>query len=163
MQLNKNSILDQMAILTIGFPFAAFKLLGGLAILKSLPSLFGMLIGYSLIALSLIDFIINALNFIVFFFTNRYVTEVCLLTIIFEQFKKRSSKKMAWVEFGTDLDVMLSFSLVAIVVGGNMFHYFSNIGSKLWSFSVVINVLGAGLSRTMISLMKVSQTHEADS
>jgi hypothetical protein len=141
--------MDQIAVLTIGFPFGAFKLLLGLVSLKILPSPFDTLIGFALIIFSFLDIMINLLNLITLVFQNRYLTDVCLLTMFFEMIKGNSENGKAWKEFGTALDVMLSFFIVAVIVGGDLTRYFPKFGMTLWSMSVVINVLGAGLSRMM--------------
>jgi hypothetical protein len=152
---NRQTILDQIAILTIGLPFGAFKLLLGMVFLKLLPSPCNDAIGYTLIALGCIDIFINFLNLFALLLQDRSITEVCVLTMILARLKRNSRQNEAWKDFGTALDVMLSFTLVAVMVAGNMSHYLSGPALTLWNYSVVVNVLGAGLSRILISLRQV--------
>ncbi|MGM0599850.1 MAG: hypothetical protein ACQETH_08560 [Candidatus Rifleibacteriota bacterium] len=148
----KSILLDQISILTIGFPFVIFKFLLGVVCLN-MPSLpLHNFIGYILFVLGFVDALINLINFIFLFIFRRYFTEVCSLTIILAKVFKNSSHYEAWKEFGTSLDVMLSFTLVALMVGADLFGYLPPALTKVWSISVVINVLGAGLSRMLLTL-----------
>jgi hypothetical protein len=158
--INKGNILDQIAIITIGFPFASFKLLLGITFFKMLFSPVSYIVGTILIGWSIVDFLINGINLFMLLFRDRYLTNVCLLTSIFAS--KNSCFKnnhLAWKELGTALDVMLSFFLVAVMVGGNLFHYLSDWEFKLWSVSVVVNVLGAGITRIFLSIQRVKNVH----
>ncbi len=154
--INKNNALDQIAVITIGFPFAAFKWLLGHTFLKMMSSPINYLIGGILIGWSIIDFLINGANLLLLLFENRYPTNVCLLTNIFASKHVHVKNSVAWKEFGTALDVMLSFALVAIMVGGNLFHYLAGWEMHLWSASVVVNVLGAGITRIFLSIQQVT-------
>ena len=145
-------LLDQISILTIGFPFVVFKFLLGMVSLN-MPSIpLHNFIGYTLFILGFIDALINLINFIFLFIFRRYFTEVCSLTILLSKLFKNSVHFESWKEFGTSLDVMLSFTLVALMVGADLFSYLPPAYIKVWSISVVINVLGAGLSRMIITL-----------
>jgi hypothetical protein len=145
-------LLDQISMLTIGFPFVVFKFLLGVVCLN-MPSLpLHNFLGYTLFLLGFVDALINLINFIYLFIFRRYFTEVCSLTIILAKIFKNSPYQESWKEFGTSLDVMLSFTLVALMVGIDLFGYLSPGLTKVWSISVVINVLGAGLSRMIITL-----------
>jgi len=158
--INKSNILDQIAVITIGFPFASFKVLLGITFLKMLSSPINYIVGTILVGWSAIDFLINGIDLLMLLLKNCYLTNVCLLTTIFASKKLRIKyNHLAWKELGTALDVMLSFSLVAIMVGGNLFRYLSHWEMNLWSVSVVVNVLGAGCTRIFLSIQQVKNVH----
>jgi len=157
--INKGNVLDQIAIITIGFPFASFKWLLGHSFFKMLFFPSNYIIGGALIVWSIIDLSINGANLLQLFFRNRYLTNVCLLTNVFASKYVHAKNSVAWGELGTALDVMLSFALVAIMVGGNLFHYLSGWETCLWSVSVVVNVLGAGITRIFLSIQHVKRVH----
>jgi len=76
----------------------------------------------------------------------------CAMSFIF-----RSSSE----EVGAALDVMMSFTLVAIMVGGNLLKYLTPSQLNIWSLSVVLNVLGAGISRIKASIANLKKTEQS--
>jgi len=150
--MNRKIFLDELAIFTIGFPFVLFKLLLGFIFFKIFGAPANLIVGSLLILWAIIDFFINGLNLIFLVFKNRYLTDACLLTIIFAGCRAKISDKDAGKEFGTAIDAMLSCTIVAIIVGGDLFDYMSDLESILWSVSVVVNVMGAGITRILLSV-----------
>lgn len=156
----KRNMMDQIAIVTIGFPFVSFKLLLGIAFFKLLYPPFNYIVGVSLAAWSIIDLLINGLNLCMLLLRNRYCMNLCLLTCVFAAKKSEADDTaLAWKDVGTASDVLLSFVLVAIMAGGDLFRYLSPWQLSLWSVSVVVNVLGAGVSRIILSLQQVKSVH----
>lgn len=129
--------MEKLDILTIGFPFAAFKILAGI-VLQALSGDSGNPMGWILIVWGIVDLIINMVNLIGLIVSGKKITATCVMGAIF----KSSSE-----EVGAALDVMMSFTLVAIIVGGNLLKHLSPLQLNIWSMSVVLNVLGAGISR----------------
>lgn len=153
--MNESRWMDQFAIVTVGFPFVVFKLLLGVALMKAVPSPMGIAVGYLLISLGLIDLAINGINLVSFWTRRDNVTEVCLSTVLFAVAERRSRWGRPWRGVGTAVDVALSFTLVATMVGCDWFHFLSAAQNQAWSLAVIVNVLGAGLSQLMISLREV--------
>ena len=74
---------------------------------------------------------------------------VCLLSII----SKKHHILSKWKDSGEALDVMLSFIIVAFVVGQNLFVFMDGMQVKLWNLCTVVNVLGAGIARLGASIL----------
>jgi hypothetical protein len=140
---NKNKF-EIFAIFTIGFPFVFYKIIvGSLCLDKPF-----FIIGYFLISLGVIDFLFNVSSLIRIIFCGRADFPVCF----FDYISKKISKNKAinqdfWQNIGTAIDVMLSFSLVSIMVGNNLFYLLSKAELVIWNYGTATNLLGAGLSR----------------
>jgi hypothetical protein len=150
----------QIGFITIGLPFAIFKLIFGIALLRLLPGYSGCISGGVLVMLGLFDLIVNILNSIFMAVRGRALTQVCVLAILFHMLgKKRGSAQHSVfsADFGTAVDTMLSFSLVAIAVALNLFAQFGENERLLWNWSVVTNVLGAGISRILVTVTPARQ------
>ena len=57
-----------------------------------------------------------------------------------------------WQDLGNSIDVLLSFSLVAIVIGGGFIKQLTPDHLYLWNLAVILNVFGAGSSRLTASI-----------
>lgn len=150
--------IAQIGFITIGLPFAAFKILFGLAMPNIWPGNLFYALGIALVALGIADLVVNALNSLSYLFRARALMQVCVLANIFHLFGRKEipghEHRIRSADFGTALDVMLSFTLVALAVGLNLLPRFGESERQLWNLSVVINVLGAGVSRIMVSILK---------
>ncbi len=140
-----------LGVITIGFPFCAFKVLTGKTALERLPMPWGAFVGGFLLALGMLDLVINVTDLVFLIFKGKRIASTCTLTLAAGVFRR------GWKELGTSLDVMLSFTLVAIMVGGGFFRDFDKATLVLWDVSVVFNVLGAGLNRLVGSLGNLRQ------
>jgi hypothetical protein len=60
-----------------------------------------------------------------------------------------------WQDFGNSLDVFLSFSLVAIMIGGDYLKLLPQNHMMVWNISVILNVFGAGYGRIMNSIQNL--------
>ena len=149
-------ILEQIEVLTVGLPFCFFKLFCGLVLGQhSFKTL-----GFILIILSAFDFCINATNFMGLIGRKQRWWGACGLTILLGWIAKLRNKNSVenWQNLGTSLDVMLSFSLVATMVGAGGLKYLSTAQLHLWNICVVLNVLGAGLNRMADSVKQFSKS-----
>ncbi|HEX7701504.1 MAG TPA: hypothetical protein VF403_12295 [Kofleriaceae bacterium] len=126
-------IQGAVEILTVGLPFCAFKLVTGLI---ALDTAFAPL-GYALLALGTVDLVFNALNLVALVAAHRRLTGACLAELVL---RGRHDLALA-------LDVFLSFSLVAAVVGLGLIVRIPAWAMPIWNFAVVLNVLGAGIGR----------------
>ena len=136
-----------LEILTIGLPFCAFKIITGLY--------FGQ---YWLVVLGLVDLIFNVINLFSLLLMGKRIVAVCFLSFLINIIKKPNAEiKSKWQDLGSAIDVLISFSLVAYVVGGNFIKFFPAVHVILWNVSVVLNVLGAGYGRLVGSIKNLKQ------
>jgi hypothetical protein len=79
--------------------------------------------------------------------------DACLLSLIVRKFKRPSpQRKSMWQDFGNSLDVFLSFTIVAIMIGGQFLKLLPANHMNLWNLAVILNVFGAGYGRLRNSL-----------
>jgi hypothetical protein len=134
-----------LEIITIGLPFCAFKMICGLYLSFPLLTILGG-----------IDILINLTNFITLLFLKRTFLDACFLSFIVRTFKRPAlDQKSTWQDLGNSLDVLLSFSLVAYIIGSGDIKKFSPSLSQVWNISVILNVLGAGSSRMANSIKNI--------
>ena len=134
--------MQYLEILTIGLPFCAFKIICGLHL--SLPVL--TLLGG-------IDLLMNLTNLMTLLFLKRTLLDACFISLIVRAFKQPAiEQKSTWQDLGNSLDVLLSFSLVAYIIGSGVIKNFSQSFTQIWNISVILNVLGAGSSRMANSI-----------
>lgn len=125
-------------ILTVGMPFAAFKLLTGL--IAGAPA------GYALIALGAIDAVLNLINLLSLVAVHRRTAPVCVLGLVLRG------------DLGLAADVFVSFALVAIVVGAGLLGRLPAWALPVWNIAVVLNVLGAGAGRLVRTYIATRST-----
>lgn len=136
-----------LEILTIGLPFCAFKIITGLY--------FGQ---YWLVVLGVVDLAFNIINLFSLPLLGKRIVAVCFLSFLIHTIKKPNAEnKSKWQDLGSAIDVLLSFSLVAYVVGGSFIKFFPAVHVNLWNISVVLNVLGAGYGRLAGSIKNLKQ------
>ena len=134
--------MNFLEILTIGLPFCAFKIVSGLFLNQ-----------FWLSALEIIDLGFNLTNLVSLLVSKRRIFDACLLSFITRQIKKPSQTlKAKWQDLGNSLDVLLSFSLVAYMIGGGFIKDLPMDYLSIWNISVILNVFGAGFSRLEISI-----------
>lgn len=95
-----------------------------------------------------VDFILNAFSLYAVSCKGNMNYPVCLLSV----FCKKHRVLSKWQDSGEALDVMLSFIIVAVVVGQNLFVFMDGSQVKLWNICTVVNVLGAGIARLGASI-----------
>jgi hypothetical protein len=135
-------IMNFIEIVTIGLPFCAFKIVTGLFLNQDW-----------LMSLGIIDLGINLTNLIALPILKRRLFDACLLSFLTRLFKKPTKVAQAkWQDLGNSLDVLLSFSLVAYMIGVGFIKDLPRDYLSLWNISVVLNVFGAGFSRLEISI-----------
>ena len=61
--------------------------------------------------------------------------------------RRRSRAAWTWAELGTSIDVLLSMTLVALVIGLGGIAKMTPIMLTTWNIAVIANVLGAGVAR----------------
>lgn len=98
-----------------------------------------------LIVLGAIDLLINAANLLGLIFLKRRVLRTCLFDIFMRP-------EWTWHDLGNSVDVLLSFTLVALVIGKGMLRQMTPEQLSIWDVCVIFNVIGAGLSRVGSSL-----------
>jgi hypothetical protein len=135
-------IINFLELLTIGLPFCAFKIVSGLFLNQ-----------FWLTALGIIDLGINLTNLVSLSILNRRVFDACLLSFLTRLLKKPSqSLKAKWQDLGNSIDVLLSFSIVAYIIGGGFIKDLPPSYLMIWNISVILNVFGAGFGRLEISI-----------
>ena len=117
--------------LSVGVPFVAFKAVFGVWCLGA-----GLApVGGALLGLAALDLGLNLVNAGTLLARGRRVLPVCGL---------------AWAageRLGTALDTALAFGLVALAIGFGLLPSLEPRALHAWNWAVVVNVLGAGLSR----------------
>jgi hypothetical protein len=134
--------MECLEILTIGLPFCAFKLISGI--------FFNQL---WLIALGGIDLAINLGNLLSLIFRKKRLMDACLFSFIIRRLKKSHHQSPTkWQDLGNSVDVMVSFTIVALMIGGNYLKELPELNMKIWNLAVILNVFGAGYGRIATSI-----------
>jgi hypothetical protein len=139
--------LTLVEILTVGLPFCLFKAACGVVLLGAgrLPWL-----GWLLVAWGAADTVLNGVNAITVGALGRRGLSVCLLQALTRAV--RHTERSA--NLGTALDLMLSFVLVAVMIGTGALSRLSPAWLSAWNGAVVLNVLGAGALRLADALRR---------
>jgi hypothetical protein len=146
MSFSRPSLIHLLEIATVGVPFCAFKALTG-GLLLGTPG--WQWLGVTLVALAVADLALNVASLVLTVLGRRDALGVCTFQLLIELARSRHE---GWKELGLSLDAMLSFTLVAFIVGGNLLARLPAPAAALWGASVVLNVLGAGIGRLAESL-----------
>ena len=137
-------LVPAVEVFTVGLPFCAFKLLTGMiAVRSSLAPL-----GFALVALGLVDLVLNTFNLVALITVRRRVSGVCFVELALRLLGRRA-------DVGLAIDVFVSFGLVAAVVGLGLIPRIPVWALPLWNLAVVLNVLGAGVGRLISALRPV--------
>jgi hypothetical protein len=138
--------MQSLEVITIGLPFCAFKILTGLYFRQ-----------YLLVALGSLDLFINLANLFTIAFLKRRIFDSCFLSFLVRFIKKPTTDmKSRWQDLGNSIDVLLSFSLVAYVIGGGYISMLPADHLFIWNLSVILNVFGAGSSRITTSIKNLT-------
>lgn len=137
-------------VVTVGLPFCAFKLLTGLALVTGQPQTgqpqFVERLGTGLLLLGGCDLLLNAINLLSLLVRAERKVPICAFDAIAQRTGARPQ------DLGIALDVFVSFVIVAVVIGAGLLKRFSAEELLAWNVSVILNVLGAGVSRLLSSL-----------
>lgn len=140
---------DVLEVVTTGFPFCVFKATVGTHLLDRGATIPGAI----LLALGAIDLAINVANLLALGVVRHRVTNACTLSAVSKRLRLFPGTANRYlVDFGNSLDVLLSCSLVAFMVGLGRIGTMPPLHIAVWNAAVVLNVLGAGLSRVEASL-----------
>ena len=100
------------------------------------------------LALGAIDFALNVANLASLLLLRRRIAPVCLSQWLVD--RVITTKR----EVGVAIDVLISFVLVAVVVGFGLFGGLSPWTLRCWNIAVVLNVLGAGIGQLLTALRR---------
>jgi hypothetical protein len=138
-----------LEIATVGFPFCAYKLLTG-HVLMDLPH--GWPFGWLLVGLGAVDLGLNAIGFYLAAIDRPSSLAVCTAQWVVSRVRPGQE---SWRQLGLSIDTMLSFALVAAMIGFGWLVYLPHASLGVWSGSVVANVLGAGLGQLADSVREL--------
>jgi hypothetical protein len=144
-------VKDISEILTIGLPFCVFKVVTGMH-LNAFPLASGVLVG-----LGILDTVINLGNLATLLLKKCRVLPVCTLTGITEwTLRKRPFASEKRMDLGNSIDMAVALLLVAAMVGFEQIASLPTGHILAWNVAVVLNVLGAGLSRLNHSVRQLN-------
>jgi len=115
---------DSLEVLSVGLPFCVFKIAAGAALRPGAWGAAGLVL------------------------LRRRVLDACFLSFgarLLLAPARKSRRRLQ--DFGNSLDVLISFSLVAYMVGAGRLKELPPQLLAFWNAAVVLNVLGAGLGR----------------
>lgn len=144
-----------LEVITVGFPFCAFKIMTGIWLQGGGPA--ARAVGWALLALGVLDLLINTLNLVGLTALRRRLVEPCLFALGASLLRKPSSPAWSWQDLGNSLDVLLAMSLVAYMIAVQALAGFPEGMRHLWNACVILDVMGAGLSRFGGSLKRFSE------
>jgi hypothetical protein len=136
-----------LEIFTVGFPFCAFKVLTGLVV-RSFAG--GDALGWLLVALGGVDLLLNVIALGFELAGRASPLPVCTAQWVVVRL---GAGRPAWSQLGLSLDAMLSFTLVALMIGLGWLARLPGPALAAWSLGVVLNVLGAGVGRLAESVL----------
>ncbi|MBK8168799.1 MAG: hypothetical protein IPK60_00465 [Sandaracinaceae bacterium] len=146
----KQRLRSLFEILTVGFPFCAFKVLTG-HFLLDVPGF--AIAGAFLLALGIVDIGINFTNFVgVALGRETRLLGICAIHQAVLAFRPR---RAAWSEVASSADALLSFGIVAYMLLSRSLSHLSELQLYVWTLSTVLNVLGAGLGRVVQSVREL--------
>ncbi len=141
--------LELLEVATVGLPFCGFKVLAGLS--------WGGPAGAALIALGVVDAVFNVVNLAGLLATGRRPLPTCTLAMTAGLLRSGTDSLARWRDLGSALDVLLSFALVALMLGLGRLATLPPGRLTAWNVCVILNVLGAGLGRLSVSLRGLSR------
>lgn len=128
-------------IVTVGLPFCVFKLACGVPLCGAGAG--RGILGGVLVALGLADALLNLLNGASVLALGRRTVPVCCLHALTTALGRSARAG----NLGSALDMMVSFTLVATMIGAGLLTALSPRWLAAWNVAVVLNVLGAGALR----------------
>ena len=148
--------IETLEVLSVGLPFCVFKIAAGAAFRSGGGALAGA--GPALLALGAVDLLFNGANFVGLVLIRRRVLDACFLSFAARRFHGPMRKSPRTLQdFGNSLDVLISFTLVAYMVGAGRLRILPPRLLAYWNAAVVLNVLGAGLGRFTESVRNLSE------
>ena len=151
-------LLTCFNIFTVGLPFCAFKIVTAIYLLNSYKDgAFTLALAGVLMGLGIIDSFYNLGNLLTLLIKKERFLPICFFTLISEKILRHFEKTPEnYLEFGAALDTLLAFVLVALMILDGALAQLEPWQLTVWNWSVVLNVLGAGLGRlwTAWSLIK---------
>lgn len=141
--------LTLVEILTVGLPFCVFKVACGVPMV-GVPRLAWL--GWLLVGWGLADALVNGVNAVTVGALGRRGLAVCLL----QAAARAARPSLRSAEVGTAMDLMLSFALVAAMIGTGSLTRLPPAWLSAWNLAVVLNVLGAGTLRLAEALRRPS-------
>jgi len=149
-------VLELLEVVTVGAPFCGFKILTGLIALDGGPA--ARALGLALVVLGSLDAALNAANLGFLLASGRRAAADCSLAALAVRLgAARGLERDRLRELGDSLDLMLSFILVAAVIGAGLLPRLPGWGRAAWNVCVILNVLGAGLARLGASVNAVAR------
>ena len=131
-----------MEVVTVGLPFCGFKVVVGLTCVSN-----GYVVaGWALVALGVVDVVINVINAVTLSAMGRRTLAACVFSVLTPR-----------RDLGNAIDTMFSFTLVAVMIGGGHIPTLAPQLLSAWNVCVIINVLGAGFGRLGQSLRADNQ------
>lgn len=143
-----------LEVITVGIPFCVFKLLTGLWLMDGGPA--ARFAGYALFALGALDLVINTVNLVSLALRRRRALEPCLFAMVASALRPRRDPAWTWQDVGNSLDVLLAMSIVAYMIAVQAQASFPEARRYLWNSCVILDVMGAGLTRFGGSLRRIS-------
>lgn len=134
-------VLPATEIVSVGLPFCAFKVLTGV-VARGEPG--WAPVGWLLAGWGVIDLALNVINLGALVAVRRRVSGVCLAQMALQRLRPAGG-----ADLGLAIDVLLSFVLVAVMVGFGLIPRLGATEALVWNASVVLNVLGAGVGRVL--------------
>jgi len=134
--------MDMLEVVTVGFPFCGFKVLAGLTL--------GGRVGAAFVVWGALDCVVNAANLASLLAARRRAAPACLFSFAARALRGSSPR---WQELGNSLDVLVSFVIVAAMIGLGRIPTLPPRALAAWNACVILNVLGAGLGRVGASVL----------
>jgi hypothetical protein len=138
-----------LEVVTVGFPFCAFKVLTG-SVFLSFPNWSAP--GWALIVVGGVDLLLNVIAFVFAALGRDNPLPVCIAQWAVTRWGAGRSGSR---RLGLSVDTMFAFTLVAAMIGFGWFVHLPHGATRVWSLGVVFNVLGAGLGRLAESVIDV--------
>lgn len=142
-----------LEVVTVGIPFCVFKLLTGLWLWDGGTA--ASAAGAVLFCLGAADLVINSANLLSLLVVRRRVLEPCLFAMAAGALRPRSDPAWTWQDLGNSLDVLLAMSIVAYMIAVEAGQTFPEGRRHLWNACVILDVMGAGLTRFGGSLARL--------
>jgi hypothetical protein len=142
---------DVVEVVTVGAPFAVFKLAVGIHVVDAAPTL--AVVGWLLAALGACDLVLNAANGVSLALAGRRAGPICVLHGVVTRVR---GSQAAFSELGLALDAALAFVLVAAMIATGHIARLSPAWLAAWNVGVILNVLGAGALRLADALRRTA-------
>ena len=144
--------------LTVGMPFIGYKIFAGVILWRMFDKPWVHVCAAGFVALGFVDFFLHIVNFYSMCCCGRRFFSICFLSWV----NRRVSFFKQKEEIGEAVDTMLSFAIVAIVVGNTLFVYLDPWQAWTWNMCTVVNVFGAGISQLQATIYAERLKQEED-